>query len=681
MFIKRFLEENEVSESESERDTDAVNSENSLDIDIFMDGSSVLSLVSDSNLSNAISLETDCSNSQISSPVPILQNQNQNYPQDNCAEVFDSSPLSLTDDLKLWSLTQNVNHKQLKSLLSILKPYHPELPLDSRTLLNTERSLGITPMQSQNGTNGEYIYFGIQQNLEQQLFHGNLNRALKERNITSLELKCNVDGLKIHKSTNIDFWPILAAVHVPNLNTDPFVIAIYMGDSKPKSLEKFLNDFIAEIEYLSVTNIKGPSSILYTFSLKYLICDAPARAFLKNIKGHSGFYACERCVTKGEKINGRLIYRLNDNDEKRSHVSFINKTHAEHHLGPTPLTKLTNFNMIFGFPLDYMHMACLGVMRRLLNFWFKSDSEFRISPAFRREASARIVQIAAYTPREFSRRPRSFFELDRWKATEFRFFLLYIGVYVTKDLLSPSQYKNFVHFVCALRIVCSNDFLRTLGNTAVSLINKFCKDISSVYDEFVEPIFNTHSVAHLVQDAVEGKENPEDINCFMFENYLGRLKKMIRTPNKPLSQVCKRLAEKKDSIISLKNYDSFNNFSIVYMKCGKAIKAVTYKNLYIATFPKKDSYVLLFNKKIMSVNKIVVDNENNVLLYGSVFQITETIFRYSNIESTDLNMFKVRNLSSFQFSSALHEIVTKCIVFPYFDSDFMGAVGLLHVNY
>ena len=37
------------------------------------------------------------------------------------------------------------------------------------------------------------------------------------------------------------------------------------------------------------------------------ICDAPAHAFIKGIKSHSGYHACERCNQQGE-WDGRLFY-------------------------------------------------------------------------------------------------------------------------------------------------------------------------------------------------------------------------------------------------------------------------------------------------------------------------------------------------------------------------------------
>lgn len=59
-----------------------------------------------------------------------------------------------------------MNHKQLDSLLKILKLLHPELPLSSRTLLGTERTLQVTQIKTARGDDGYYYYFGIKQALE-----------------------------------------------------------------------------------------------------------------------------------------------------------------------------------------------------------------------------------------------------------------------------------------------------------------------------------------------------------------------------------------------------------------------------------------------------------------------------------------------------------------------------------
>ena len=53
-----------------------------------------------------------------------------------------------------------------------------------------------------------------------------------------------------------------------------------------------------------------------TFAIKAFSCDSPALQFLKNIKGHTGFYACERCVIRGEYTKRRTVCDGLDFDER-----------------------------------------------------------------------------------------------------------------------------------------------------------------------------------------------------------------------------------------------------------------------------------------------------------------------------------------------------------------------------
>lgn len=45
----------------------------------------------------------------------------------------------------------------------------------------------------------------------------------------------------------------------------------------------------------------------YTIFLHSFVCDAPAKAMLKNIKSHSGYYGCEKCSQEGE-WHGKVTY-------------------------------------------------------------------------------------------------------------------------------------------------------------------------------------------------------------------------------------------------------------------------------------------------------------------------------------------------------------------------------------
>jgi len=70
--------------------------------------------------------------------------------------------------------------------------------------------------------------------------------------------------------------------------------------------------------------------------IKCFICDNPACSFLKGIKGHGGFSACERCIVYGERVKNRTVYpeiiAL-----KRSNENFRAQSDPEHHIVVTSL--------------------------------------------------------------------------------------------------------------------------------------------------------------------------------------------------------------------------------------------------------------------------------------------------------------------------------------------------------
>ena len=71
--------------------------------------------------------------------------------------------------------------------------------------------------------------------------------------------------------------------------------------------------------------------------------------------------------------------------------------------------------------------------------------------------SDNLVNLNGKLPSEFSRQPRSLDLIDRWKATEFREFILYTGPLVLKDILHEGYYIHFLTLHCAMRILLSPD--------------------------------------------------------------------------------------------------------------------------------------------------------------------------------------------------------------------------------
>lgn len=146
---------------------------------------------------------------------------------------------------------------------------------------------------------GQYYNFNLKNMLQEQL--------QMRSSSPIIWLKFNVDGLPLFKSSRIQLWPILCLIE--EFNFTSFVCAVYCGKEKP-DLKLFLKDFVPELKDLMENGIII-NNTKYTVFVRSFICDAPARAFLRGIKGHGGYYGCEKSKRPMEKktcyISGSLI--------------------------------------------------------------------------------------------------------------------------------------------------------------------------------------------------------------------------------------------------------------------------------------------------------------------------------------------------------------------------------------
>lgn len=47
---------------------------------------------------------------------------------------------------------------------------------------------------------------------------------------------------------------------------------------------------------------------LYNIKIIQILCDAPAKSFILNVKGHNGYFSCTKCIIEGEYRNGRICF-------------------------------------------------------------------------------------------------------------------------------------------------------------------------------------------------------------------------------------------------------------------------------------------------------------------------------------------------------------------------------------
>jgi len=159
-----------------------------------------------------------------------------------------------------------------------------------------------------------------------------------------------------------------------------FPICVYYGKEKPIDSNSFLKYLVEEANNL-INNGKEIDNKVFKVKIDALCCDAPAKSFLLKTKGHSGFFSCSRCEHEGVYLLNRLCFPYTSPDRqppKRTHQNYTTKSKEVHHIGNiSVLSTLTNFYCVNDFSLDYQHLICLGVVRKLILLWVKGPIPVR----------------------------------------------------------------------------------------------------------------------------------------------------------------------------------------------------------------------------------------------------------------------------------------------------------------
>lgn len=449
---------------------------------------------------------TEISSESVTSSEDVrIDDDSLKLPGDSCL----NKALSFKDQLAVWASQENIRRESVNLLLRILREQGHELPKDARTLLQTPRFVLTT-----NKCGGQYAYFGIASCLRK-ILSDNTDFAKKN---DSIKMTVNVDGIPLYKSSNDQFWPIL----VKFSRFRPALVALFCGKSKPDSVENFLSDFLDEYKQLLENGLIFDGKV-FKISILCFVCDAPARSYLKCIKGHSGYYSCERCDIKG-KWDSHIFFEMVPTCKRTDEKFNQGEYRDSHQLKKTPLIQY-GIPCVSGFPLDYMHLVCLGVTRRMLLQLIRGPKKCRLSHQLVSVISSSLEGLSNSLPSEFARQPRSLAEIDRWKATEFRGFILYTSMVVLKNVVSPDVYHTSLSLTVALSILLnSNDQIRNAYlQYARELLLHFVKNSGTLFGrQFV--VYNVHSLIHLPDDVKHYQCSLNDISAFPFETHLHKIK-------------------------------------------------------------------------------------------------------------------------------------------------------------
>lgn len=616
-----------------------------------------------------IPLSSDSDSSSETRPIDVIASYSDNVlPSD---EDIKSESHSLEADLKNWSANCKIPLTHLSQLLKILKRYHPQLPSDARTFFKNKCNSynNIIAIGS-----GEFWYKGIEVSVKKLLESKKL--SLEEYLIDNkITIDIGIDGLSLFKSKRMSLWPIMGCINGEKKVI--FLIAAYCGEDKPSNIDSFLRNFVEEVNHLKMHNVTSDGRS-FKIEIRNYICDSPARSYLKCIKPHNGYNACERCCDGGQYFQGRMTF-VNATAALRTDRSFAQKRDEEHHAGVSPLESCET-KMVTQFPLEYMHLICQGVMRRLLCFWLEGRDWYRLPSRKISAMSDLFSKLNKYCPQEFSRRPCGLQHWKRFKATELRMLLLYSGPVIFKKFLERNVYEHFMLLSAAIRILASPTLSVVLINVAEDLLRKFVLQCVELYGQKMV-VYNVHSLIHLTSD-VKIHGHLDLFSAFGFENFLKTVKARIRSPFKPLKQLINR--DEEEGLVNVSKGTS--NTPQFYLKhaegptlniSGTEYKKVIAKGMTIQITRPGDKCIMT-KKGVFTVENIVkpmLDQSDAHLIVRPFLKMKN--FLDTSLLSKELGICKVKRTGNLQ-TLKLDKVLNKCFLLP--DKKNYVVIPLLHLQ-
>lgn len=213
-------------------------------------------------------------------------------------------------------------------------------------------------------------------------------------------------------------------------------------------------------------------------------------------------------------------------------------------LGRSPLLDVPDFNFVYDSPAEYLHLACLGVIKRLLELTFSFSGGVKRSRVTKRPLSStgdfNKLMLCTKVTREFPRRARKL-DLAVFKGQEYRNIVLFFFPLVL-ECIEPSEKERTVWlslvFMLRSAVIPTSEF----DSISLDIVRECCDNFYKLFEQLFGPINCTISLhvlcCHLLEIRTHGPLT--ETSAFKFETFYGELRRsFVPRTNSPLKQILK----------------------------------------------------------------------------------------------------------------------------------------------
>ena len=211
-------------------------------------------------------------------------------------------------------------------------------------------------------------------------------------------------------------------------------------------------------------------------------------------------------------------------------IDLLSAEEKEGIIGYSPFMDYPGFDYINGFPAEYLHLVCLGVMKRMLELSFSiGDTRKRITK--RKLSSPNLFNIKMAIQKvvsEFGRRGRNM-DFKVMKGEEFRNVILFFFPFVLETIKedsrdAKSERKLWMVFVFQIRayVLPDQEYSNVSNDELDMCTNEFAILFEHLYGTS-NSSYNIHMMSHLKQVRSKGKLT--DTSTFKHESYYGEMRR------------------------------------------------------------------------------------------------------------------------------------------------------------
>ena len=226
---------------------------------------------------------------------------------------------------------------------------------------------------------------------------------------------------------------------------------------------------------------------------------------------------------------------------------------------------------------------------------------------------------------------------------------------------SPLLYKKFLDYANKLLIGFVQHFADYYGDNMV--------------------VYNVHSLIHLVDD-VKHYGPMDQFSTFLFESFLGRLKKLVRKKHQTLPQIVRRLGESRKLGVK-QNFPNTKSVSFKHrhslgplpFSCKSHSQFTCVQNNDLCFSVYESDNCVQIKKHVCLIKNIICDECGNIKIVYSCFKKAQPFFT-SPLSSVALDIYVVSNESSNIHVCSLADITCKYVRLPWKD-EFVVVVPLV----